>query len=303
MKPSPFTPPQSLATLVLALVMHLVACAGTAPTPGGGDDDDQPPPPMVKQPPTPKGGGGTSPGCNGVTEAGTCSDGVAEYCDVEADSLRRKDCKALGKSCILDPSTGAKCETVTPGGGGGESGCESGVTNEGSCGGPGGMTATWCDAFSQQTIVWDCAGDGLTCGMDTCETESGTQIPGAFCCAAGGTPPPAQNPCPALGFEGECNGTGQARWCSGSTLIEQNCTDGKTCQVDPEIGAYCKTSTTMMTECETLGFEGRCVGGKPRWCSGGEVMEVTCSTGTQCEENGPDCSAGGGDAGAYCCAP
>jgi hypothetical protein len=299
MKPSHLT--RSLSRLLgLVLVTYLVGCAGTPPTPDLGDDG--PPPPMVKQPPAPRGGGGTSPGCNGVTEAGTCADGVAEYCDVEADSLRRKDCKALGKSCVLDPSTGAKCETVGSGGGETDPGCEAGVTFDGSCGGTGGQTATWCDAFTQQTIVWDCAGDGLTCQTDTCETSGGTVIPGAFCCAAGGTPPPAQNPCPALGYEGECDGTGGVRWCNGDTLVEQTCTDGKTCQVDADFGiALC--AAPPMSECETLGFEGRCVGGKPRWCSGGEVMEVTCGVGTQCEENGPDCAPGGGDAGAYCCAP
>jgi hypothetical protein len=296
MKPSHLA--RSLKRLLgLVLVTYVVGCAGTAPTITGDDDDDQPPPPMIKQPPTPKDGNATSPGCNGIPESGKCEDGVATYCDVEADSLRRKDCKALGKGCVVDTTAGAKCEAVTSGGGGTGGACGNGVTNEGTCGG---QVATWCDELSAQTVVWDCAGDGLTC-QTTCTTSSGTAIPGAFCCAAGGTPPPASNECPALGFEGECNGTTEARWCNGDTLIEQQCTDGKTCQVDPSFGAYC--ATPPMSECDTLGFEGRCVGGKPKWCSGGQVMEVTCSVGTQCEENGADCAAGGGDAGAYCCAP
>lgn len=280
----------------LLLVTLLIGCAGSVPQVTG-DDDDQPPPPMIKQPPTPKDGSQTSAGCDGITEAGTCQDGVAVYCDVEGDELRRKDCRALGKSCVVDAQVGAKCETAGTGGTGGA--CENGLTNEGMCTG---QVATWCDETGEapQTITWDCAADGLAC-QTTCTTGSGTAIPGAFCCAAGGTPPPSMNECPALGFEGECNGTTEARWCNGDTLIEQQCTGGKVCTVDPEIGAYC--ALPPMSECETLGFEGRCVGGKPRWCSGGEVMEVTCSVGTQCEENGPDCAAGGGDAGAYCCSP
>jgi hypothetical protein len=258
---------------------------------------------MIKQPPAPKGGGGTSPGCNGITESGTCSDGVAEYCDVEGDALRRKDCKALGKGCVVDTTAGAKCETITSGGGGTGGTCGNGVTNEGSCGGTGNNTATWCDELSAQTVVWDCAGDGLTCQMDACPTSAGSSqvFPGAFCCANPAAPPPTSNVCPALGFEGECVGTTAARWCNGDQLINQTCTDGKTCQVDAVIGAYC--AAPPMSECDTLGFEGKCVGGKPKWCSGGEVMEVTCPVGRQCEENGPDCAAGGGDAGAYCCAP
>jgi hypothetical protein len=296
MKPSHLAQSVSLPRLFgLLLVTILIGCAGGAPQVIG-DDDDQPPPPMIKQPPTPKDGSSTAAGCDGVTEAGTCQDGKAVYCDVEAGTLRNKDCAALGKTCVLDAQAGAKCETATGGSGGA---CDNGLTNEGMCNG---QVANWCDETGEapQTVNWDCAADGLTC-QTTCKTSSGSAIPGAFCCAAGGTPPPSANECPALGFEGECNGTTEARWCNGDTLIEQQCTDGKTCQIDPEVGAHC--ALPAMSECETLGFEGRCVAGKPRWCSGSEIMEVTCGVGTQCEENGPDCAAGGGDAGAYCCGP
>lgn len=295
MKPSHLAQSATPRLFGLLLITILIGCAGGSPQVIG-DDDDQPPPPMVKQPPAPKDGGGTAAGCDGVTEAGTCQDGSAVYCDVEAGTLRRKDCAALGKSCVLDPSTGAKCETVAPGGGGGESACETGVTNEGSCGGAGNMTATWCDEFSGETIVWDCAGDGLACRTD-CTTSGGTPIPGAFCCAAPGGA--TQNECPALGLEGECNGTTEARWCYGDQLIEQQCTDGKQCVIDPVIGAICRLPE--VSECDQLGFEGQCVGGKPRWCSGGEIMEVTCSVGTQCQEDG--CDGAGGVEGAYCCSP
>ena len=295
MKPSHLAQSAALPLFGL-LVSVLIGCAGGTPQVTG-DDDDQPPPPTVKQPPAPKDGSGTAPNCDGIPESGQCQDGVAVYCDVGNDVLLRKDCSALGKSCIVDTTVGAKCEVAGTGGTGGA--CDNGLTNDGMCEG---NTATWCDetGAAPQTIVWDCAGDGLSCST-ACTTSNGTAIPGAFCCAAGGTPPPATNECPALGFEGECNGTTEARWCNGDTLIEQQCTNGKVCVVDPVVGAICRAPA--MSECDTLGFEGRCVAGKPRWCSGGEVMEVTCDVGTQCEENGPDCAAGGGDAGAYCCAP
>jgi len=290
MKPSHLA--QSARLLGLLLVTLVIGCAGGTPQVVG-DDDDQPPPPMVKQPPTPKDGSSTSAGCDGVTEAGTCQDGVAVYCDVEGDELRRKDCRALGKSCVVDAQAGAKCEVAGTGGTGGA--CGNGVTNEGSCSG---QTATWCDEFTAQTVVWDCAGDGLTCQTDTCTTAGGTAIPGAFCCGSGGAPPPPSNECPALGFEGTCNGTGEAKWCNGDTLVKKTCTGTQTCQVDVcATGAFCcEPATAPASECDQIGFGGVCTATGPRWCSNNVIQEVTCGAGMHCGVN--ECVQGG----AYCCA-
>lgn len=294
MKPSHLAQSARLSRLLgLFVVSVLIGCAGGTPQVVG-DDDDQPPPPMVKQPPMPKDGSSTAPGCEGIPESGVCQDGVATYCDVEGNELRRKDCRALGKSCVVDAQAGAKCEAVEGGGGTGGA-CGNGVTNEGSCSG---QTATWCDEFSGQTIVWDCAGDGLTCQTDTCTTSNGTAIPGAYCCGAGGAMPPPSNECPALGFAGECNGAGEAKWCNGDQLVTKTCTGGQTCQVDAcAEGAYCcDVAPPPVSECDQIGFEGVCTATGPKWCSNGQIMEVSCSAGTTCQLN--VCGTG-----AYCCAP
>lgn len=278
---------------ILSIGMFAVGCAGSIPVNEG---DDEPPPPKVKTPPAPKDGSSTVAGCDGITEAGSCVDGVATYCDLETGELRRKDCKALGKSCVVDGARGAMCDTVDPGAGGGGEGEETpctdtGVTVYGSCGGPDGQTAVWCDPGSEQTIVWDCAADGLTCSLDECTT-------GAFCCGATLPPPPEQNECPDLGFEGECAGN-TARWCDGDQLIEKACSNGQTCQVDAcAEGAFCcDPPEAPQSECDRLGIRGECTAdGHPRWCSNGEIEEVTCAAGKTCQVDA--C----GD-GAFCCAP
>ncbi len=278
---------------IFAILMG-VGCAGQAPVDMGPGSDD--PPPKVKQPPTPKDGSSTAPGCDGVPEHGKCEDGVAVYCDTAGDGeLRRKDCKALGKSCVVDGARGAICDVVVapPPGSGGGSTCDSGATFEGTCGGEGGNTAVWCDPASMQTISWDCGGDGLSCTMNDCGI-------GAFCCGAA-TPPPPSNDCPALGFFGECGGTGDntARWCNGTTLVEKVCGANETCQIDAcADGAYCCAKPAApVDECAEIGVRGVCTAaGKPRWCSNGTVSEVTCAAGKTCQID----ACGNG---AFCCAP
>src|SRR5512138_2996853 len=143
--------------IVAILSLLIAACVGSAPPPSGDDGTD--PPPHVKQPPAPREGGETAAGCNGVTEAGKCQDGNAVTCDITAGALRTKDCKALGKSCVMDPSRGAKCDIVTGGGTGSGSGSGSNtpagcgtVTVAGTCGGPNNQTATWCDVESNSIV-------------------------------------------------------------------------------------------------------------------------------------------------------
>jgi hypothetical protein len=284
---------------VLGFLSLLIAvgCAGQAPVEMNPDGD---PPPKIKQPPSPKDGSSTAPGCDGVPEHGSCQDGVAVYCDI-ADggdgSLRRKDCKALGKACLVDAARGAVCEVVAPQSPGtGDTVCtDTGVTVEGSCGGTGGQTAVWCDPGSLQTITWDCAGDGLSCKMNDCG------VLGAFCC--GETPPPPPPPtnvCPALGFFGECNADNtKAQWCNGDTLVEKICGPNDSCQIDAcADGAYCcPKPAAPVDECATIGVRGICTAdGHPRWCSNGTVDEVTCAAGRTCQID----TCGNG---AFCCAP
>src|SRR4051812_19144542 len=66
-----------------------------------------------KSPPVGTGGGPTAAGCNGVTEKGRCelSDKgqVAVSCDVSGNSIRRFDCSAMQKVCVIDSARGAIC--------------------------------------------------------------------------------------------------------------------------------------------------------------------------------------------------
>lgn len=289
MKPSTLAQPRGTLSWVLAvlsIVLVAIGCAGGAPPVA--DDDDQPPPPHVKKPPTPKDGSSTVAGCEGITEAGSCQDGVAVTCDLGAGEVRRKDCKALGKSCVVDTQRGAMCEVPAGAGGGGTEAC-GGVTFEGTCGGDKNQTATWCDTDTQQTIVWDCDAEGKKCEVNTCGI-------GAFCCG-GAAPPPPSNVCPALGFAGECDGN-TARWCNGDQVVEKVCSGGQTCQVDAcADGAYCCDPPNQVSECEQIGIRGVCTPeGHPRWCSGGQVMEVACFSGKTCQID--KCGSG-----AFCCDP
>src|SRR2546430_16891527 len=66
-----------------------------------------------KSPPVGTGGGPTAAGCNGVTEKGRCEltdkGQLAVTCDVSANSVRRFDCTAMQKVCVIDSARGAIC--------------------------------------------------------------------------------------------------------------------------------------------------------------------------------------------------
>jgi hypothetical protein len=123
-------------------------------------------------------------------------------------------------------------------------------------------------------------------------------------CCGSGTPPPPTNECATLGFFGECGGAdgNTARWCNSTTdttVVEKVCGNGQTCQVDAcADGAYCCDAVPPpVNECDEIGTRGVCTAdGKVRWCSNGNVQEVTCVTGKTCQIDA--C----GD-GAYCCDP
>src|SRR5882672_3830344 len=71
-----------------------------------------------KSPPVGTGGGPTASGCNGVTEKGRCelSDKgqLAVTCDVAANRVRRFDCTAMQKVCVIDSTRGAICVNLPP---------------------------------------------------------------------------------------------------------------------------------------------------------------------------------------------
>src|SRR5690242_16625028 len=72
-----------------------------------------------RQPPA--NGSGTTSACDGVTEKGRCElvggDEMAETCDLAASQVRKIDCTALGKHCVLDAHKGAACGSLPQPGG------------------------------------------------------------------------------------------------------------------------------------------------------------------------------------------
>ena len=294
MKPS--HPTRSRSRIGGLLILLIVAgCAGSVPVEG--ELPDGPPPPRVKHPPAPKEGSSTVAGCNGIPESGQCADGIASYCDLAAGELRRKDCKALGKSCIVDSARGAVCETVEPGGTG--TVCDTGVTHEGSCGGPDNNTAIWCDETSKQTVAWECGVDGGDSGK-SCQEDACTV--GAYCCDKVPTQPVPMNECATLGFYGECGGANgnTARWCASTSdtqVLEKVCGTNERCELDTcAEGAFCcPKEPAPVNECDQVGTRGVCTAdGKIRWCSSnGTFHEYSCYKGT--------CQVDACGDGAQCC--
>lgn len=303
---------------LLTIILIAVGCAGSVP-PTTSDDDDEPAP-KIKEPPTPKDGSSTAPECNGVTEAGTCKDGIAETCNIDQSGtgeLRRKDCRALGKSCVQDQQRGAVCEVVGAPNPNPNDAC-AGLTFEGKCES---NVATWCS--ENKIHKWDCgmdtAGGALKCEM--------LEDFGAFCVSAGPPPPPPppSSNCPAFGFVGKCTGpdtTGDGVgdtviWCSGTDNKTENSVVcgtgnyvGRQCEERPG-NSWCYTPPEApIDECTAIGFKGVCDEGpdgipgntddKPRWCSGGQIQTVTCVAGKVCKDEGDPGACGDG---AYCCTP
>src|SRR4029453_16482676 len=68
----------------------------------GGDSGINPDssPIKLKVPPVAKDGTSTVASCDGVTARGECRQGVATYCDLERETLRKIDCKAQNLDCL-----------------------------------------------------------------------------------------------------------------------------------------------------------------------------------------------------------
>lgn len=262
-------------SLSIAFSVSLVAGCSV-----GGPKQDNPDaaPIKVKTPPAPKQGTGSSPGCMGVPARGECIDGVATYCDVGADEIRRQDCGALGKECVIDAVRGATCQVEEEG-----QTCDTGLDYAGLCDG---NVAVWCDTEQGLTVRWDCSAQGLTCGQDVCAE-------GAYCCGDDPEPPPDENACGDLDYYGVCDGN-VARWCQDGQPAQRTCGEGESCQLDTcAEGAYCcPVEDTPPDECEQLGNAGECAGNVARWCNfNGEIEEIDCTAhDRECQLDG--CIAG-----------
>lgn len=228
------------------------ADGGVKPPPPAIDMAPSPPPPALDMahgpppPPPPPRDMATMPMCaSGVTYRGYCasaSGGAADtaiWCDPSTGQTLVVDCKARGKSCVIDGcADGAYCCDAAAGRP--DMAQPASTTQEcttlGYAGQCAGGHARWCSA--SQLFDIDCAARGQTCKVDGCAS-------GAYCCDAPATPPDSPDlggtsECDRLGLAGECLGN-SARWCSGGQLIEIDCaTRAQTCQVNTcATGAYC----------------------------------------------------------------
>jgi len=100
------------------------------------------------------------PACGGVTERGSCSGPIAEYC--EDGALIKDDCGARGATCTTDADGRARCDAAPDP-------CN-GESFAGRCAGD---TVIWCEANAVQTR--DCAACSSTCathgttGLSDCQ--------------------------------------------------------------------------------------------------------------------------------------
>lgn len=285
---------------VLACLAWIALGACGAKGDGGGANPDAAPI-KLKVPPVAKDGTSTVASCDGVTARGECREGVATYCDLERETLRKIDCKAQSMDCLVDSARGAICkgfgDMMKPPTDPATTCMDTGIDRNGFCTG---TTAVWCDKDKNQTVTWDCAADGLSCQKDTCRD-------GAFCCTADGKDPPGHpdgtDECNGLDFKGTCEGT-TAKWCENGKLRNWDCAaSGKSCEKDTcADGSYC-CGGSAEDECSRIGITGICAGNTARICakSSGKptpsIQELVCPAGESCEMF--TCSG----LGAACCAP
>lgn len=263
----------------------LIVLAGCSTEIGSGADLQDARPISVREPPQPKEGSGTAPACDGVTARGECRAGIATYCDLDRNQLRRVDCAALGQSCVVDVSRGAQCDRVGSDVGDGTTPCaDTGVSVDGFCSED---VAVFCDTDGDEptTRTWDCGAQGQRCEVDTCAE-------GAACCGDA----PAEDACGDLDFAGVCDGE-IARWCGAGEPRAMDCgAAGKRCEVDTcSFGAYCCGDSIQpdpVDECAALGWEGACEGDTVRFCFNSEILEVTCAGTKSCQVD--SCMSGAG---------
>lgn len=201
--------------------------------------------------------------CGDVGSAGACPDpDTVRFCD--RGELAEYNC-TNGESCQLDacgvdgaaeccPTPDPECETL------------------GSVGECQGNMLRFCDGG--QVIEFACDG---SCNPMYDENGANCDV-SAECLEAGGQ-------------EGRCLDVNTLVYCDGEDVQMLNCDAAglecqeKTCAIDG--GADCCTPL----ECETLGFEGMCLGNLLRYCSGGILIEELCDTGcTSCGESGACCN-------------
>jgi hypothetical protein len=239
----------------------------------------------------PANGSGTTAVCDGVTEKGRCElvggNEMAESCDLAASQMRKIDCTAMGKHCVLDAHKGAACGALPQ------------PTNPGAPAAKpdGGMSPT------------PPTPPGTPAKPPTPPTPPTTPTPSPDMAR------PADMSAPDLcnhgvSYYGYCSGA-TAIWCDPATgqIITWDCgLDGYACgEWDCAAGAYCcgqTQSAPMMdmaqpaapsAECLQLGYSGACDGETATWCDNGQIYRVDCVS------RGQGCAVNSCASGAYCC--
>src|SRR2546423_3206635 len=244
-----------------------------------------------KSPPVGTGGGPTAAGCNGVTEKGRCEltdkGQLAVTCDVSANSVRRFDCTAMQKVCVIDSARGAIC-----------------VNLPSPTGDPGSKPQDMAQAPSSTDMARpprDMAQPPAPRDMATSPARD-MAMPPAPMCASGVT---------YRGYCASATGTGAADtaiWCdpsTGQTLVVSCAARGQTCAIDGcADGAYCcdgaaapdmAMAPAQSAQCTMLGYAGTCAAQHARWCSGGQLFDIDCGA------RGQACMVDTCAQGAYCC--
>jgi hypothetical protein len=291
--------PRMKTTRRLLLAFTAVAAAGCFPAQVS--QPVQPAPDMAtsEHKPPPANGSGTTSDCTGVTEKGRCEmvsgDEMAETCDLVAGQLKKIDCTAMGKHCLLDAHKGATCATLPSSTSPGDGGVAGGPHDM--AGGGSGKPPTPPGTPPKPPTPPAPAPD-----LGTAPHDMGTAT----------HPPDMSMPdlCNhGVSFYGYCSGA-TAIWCDPSTgqIITWDCAmDGYSCgEWDCADGAYCcgQTQTPMadmaMTtspspECTALGYDGACQGDTATWCDNGTIYAIDCAA------RGQGCAVNSCATGAFCC--
>jgi hypothetical protein len=180
------------------------------------------------------GGGGTGGGtpvcggsCGGIDYAGRCDGGTVKWC--VSGVLQCATC-GTGTSCGWDDDNDYYACLSSGGGGGGTTTPVCG----GACGGVGytgecsGSQVRWCENGTLSCSTCSAAA-GESCGWSSAESYYDCVTSGG---GGGGGSPVCGGSCGSIGYEGECNGTGEVRWCEGGVLRCQSCTGSESCGYD-----------------------------------------------------------------------
>jgi hypothetical protein len=304
-------------TASLAIALALAACAPPAPnqTKVKKTTDPTPVDAGVTQTKNPQTDGGTNgqvkPGCDGITEKGTCvvmgTQQLVRVCDTKLNMLKPDiNCTATGQICGYDASGAVACVAAGSGKG------NTGTTTGGACG-----SLTYAGTCVGNTVHY-CYNNRVTdvpCNAGySCTTSGSCGGSGAECCpTSGGGGGGGGGSCGSLTYDGLCTDSQTVRYCLNGTATNLTCNPGNHCGVNEcGSGAQCCGSgssggtgsgslpadgTPCTSVSPALTFDGLCApdGHTVVYCDNGTTRWLSCNAGNSCQVNACD-------TGAQCCA-